>query len=46
MRTMGYDFNIDVRDLSLKEYTVFEYLKNIIRFFLTAEEAVLKYYVS
>ena len=27
MRTMGYDFNLDVRNLSIKEYTVFDYLR-------------------
>ncbi len=42
MRTMGYDFNIDVRDLSLKEYTVFEYLKKYNTVFLDSGRSCIK----
>ena len=42
MRTMGYDFNIEVRNLSLKEYTVFDYLRGYNCIFLDSGRSCIK----
>ncbi len=42
MKTMGYDFNIDVRKLSLKEFTVFDYFKGYNTIYLDSGRSCIK----
>ncbi len=42
MRTIGYDFNINVKNLSLKDYTVFDYLKGYNCVYLDSGRSCIK----